>query len=1374
MSNLGINNPVLPISTTSTITNSDIAKSVLIINQKSEVLANIIGDMNGYGNTSTNSFKSSLSESIGDASKISIDLPLGVEFEDYSESFATHDKNDFVLSLLPTKDIKIIDGLGTNYTKVEKGHLNNNNEYTLSGRRIVFHTKPSAQFTVVYKGIYPNIPNMENDGYAPNVIPNPYLVSNGLQNRPSIVSTGGGTYEITVNPTNRNRHNELFAGKLGFALNPNLAKYISPTGSIEAPSEVISVWKNFNGKYQKFNDARIFILSENKFRVSTSIPINVNSDFIVFSIANWSVADTLEAITQYMLNHRHSDSEIGSKISHSDMMGLRAERYDQSLQGYGESIIAGDDHPQYFNREGYLENPGAFNNAIIGDVLIGSSSSQNLYNNTAADSRKLVFGSMSDGTSFMYDALAKGLRLFSANNGLSIQTNSKHGDEETAFGTGLVVDGHTLSAKGGITKVVNGLIKVGNNILAITAKDGIVDFKSALGGLATINTKNINSENANFTGLVEYSKEDSGFKVGEILFSNKNGIASVTTEGEKSIDFDAKVNVSDISVESISPDLIKLGNDGKIEFGKEDSDYIQANDNIITFLNARAVQYATTGINTGFAINNNGTGTKYLKLYSSSEGGGRSTSTDHDAYIETGTGDIYLIKDTDTRQTEGTTKYIFGQDGTAGETRIDNLKQWPRSSMYAGDIDAYTVNVLQSSLKERRGVNFGDAAVIYVTGSDTECPPGWMVVESKNGVVFVDNRQGVIDCQSMTYSEITSGSIKAFGDITVDKSVGISGDLTVAGDSVFEDAEVSSTLTSGSITVREDSSFSGPARFTESVTIGGAFTLGGSATISGSINANELIINSRTILNGIASINNSLDVGGDLNVNGDLYADGDFRITGRFTGNNILVEEATVYNLSTTEKFTAKGGIDVIGSLVATGNIEAETDVIAVGGRFSGQVRAQDILVENDIRIQADTVINGKLQVEDDITLGTSSSKVVINGNSTFNNTKTSMLGNFEVTQETILKGDTSIISGLTVSGGTTLKGGLSSTGPIESTSSATFRSLTIGEQSSFAGDGYFGGRLSIGKTLAVDSDVVFRGNATIGSSSNIIIIEGRSIFNSVASFSDELRVSGDAIFSGNAEIAGGLNITSKASIEGELTANGNAVIKGIMTSSGIVSNGQATFVDGLVSEKMVTTSSLTVDDMANLRGGLNVEGDTRLNGSLTTLPESVVSVGNLNVLSALSQTDNRLLNQFAAPTKFNNDISVAGNISISGTLNLGSSALGCVIEYNSIKLNGATSILETKSIITDSIIGSKRISIPSSVGRSSEVSSKISQASNKEYVQTKNLNVTDTQVNNGDVICLGTIYVGAIQTIDTVGATTLNNNSSVMNIIAARARYAP
>ena len=124
------------------------------------------------------------------------------------------------------------------------------------------------------------------------------------------------------------------------------------------------------------------------------------------------------------------------------------------------------------------------------------------------------------------------------------------------------------------------------------------------------------------------------------------------------------------------------------------------------------------------------------------------------------------------------------------------------------------------------------------------------------------------------------------------------------------------------------------------------------------------------------------------------------------------------------------------------------------------------------------------------------------------------------------------------------------------------------------------------------------------------------------------------------------MNITSKASIEGELTANGNAVIKGIMTSSGIVSNGQATFVDGLVSEKMVTTSSLTVDDMANLRGGLNVEGDTRLNGSLTTLPESVVSVGNLNVLSAISQTDNRLLNQFAAPTKFNNDISVAGDIS--------------------------------------------------------------------------------------------------------------------------------
>ena len=39
-------------------------------------------------------------------------------------------------------------------------------------------------------------------------------------------------------------------------------------------------------------------------------------------------------------------------------------------------------------------------------------------------------------------------------------------------------------------------------------------------------------------------------------------------------------------------------------------------------------------------------------------------------------------------------------------------------------------------------------------------PPGWLVIESKNGVVFVDARAGAIDCQTIVYSEVTTGNLK--------------------------------------------------------------------------------------------------------------------------------------------------------------------------------------------------------------------------------------------------------------------------------------------------------------------------------------------------------------------------------------------------------------------------------------------------------------------------------------------------------------------------------------------------------------------------------------------------------------------------------------
>lgn len=104
------------------------------------------------------------------------------------------------------------------------------------------------------------------------------------------------------------------------------------------------------------------------------------------------LSKTVTNLVKSFLNHSHSDSNSlpGIPVPHSKLTGL----FEPVVSGvtYVNSQLDNDDHPQYFHRGGSQVARDRYNNAILGDVILGSTDSTTNYNNLVADSRGLWFG----------------------------------------------------------------------------------------------------------------------------------------------------------------------------------------------------------------------------------------------------------------------------------------------------------------------------------------------------------------------------------------------------------------------------------------------------------------------------------------------------------------------------------------------------------------------------------------------------------------------------------------------------------------------------------------------------------------------------------------------------------------------------------------------------------------------------------------------------------------------------------------------------------------------------------------------------------------------------------------------------------------------
>ena len=220
---------------------------------------------------------------------------------------------------------------------------------------------------------------------------------------------------------------------------------------------------------------------------------------------------------------------------------------------------------------------------------------------------------------------------------------------------------------------------------------------------------------------------------------------------------------------------------------------------------------------------------------------------------------------------------------------------------------------------------------------------------------------------------------------------------------------------------------------------------------------------------------------------------------------------------------------------------------------------------------------------------------------------------------------------------------------------------------------------------------------------------------------------------------------------------------------------GQSKLNGGLTVEKQTQLDALFVSGKSIFDNDITSSGELHISGNITSLITSNATFGSLTALAGVNQSDNKSLNQFAGNTVFNNGVSVSGDLSVKGILSSGSAEMGVVIEGNSVRLNGDTSLIRSNSASIDKISGRSRKVVAAIGSKSTGTSQIASQLSNKSYTIMDNVFVEDSMVNNGDIFCTGTLYVGDMQVIEVPGAEKrFNESSTVMNIRARRAKYAP
>ena len=463
-------------------------------------------------------------------------------------------------------------------------------------------------------------------------------------------------------------------------------------------------------------------------------------------VANSNLGKLVEGIYRLFYSHDHGENG-GKLVTHSDMVGLFNNTNDIE---YSVTSKENYDHPQYLNREGYIEAPEVYNNAMLGDLLVSSKDSSNYYNNLSDDSFKIIFGEYASGhrvgfskdtDSLVIDSLSRdGVKLVSPKNKNILELNSH------AF-TDLV-DGDYSGLRLSIVPEEIGAQEVAVFSIkrAIQNESGTLHEDSA--------ELHVHSSTFSITKvkddlrLLDKAVITFGSNPRIKLSHDEDGISIVDTteDATQTIAINLPIKTTRLYSDHVDAKAIHITDIQKLIFGntthtdvEEESLYFNKDSGQVYIDTKKPLVFKQNGYNSGFALSQSN------KIFAGSSQGVNTTNASEklDTYIQ-GNGDVYLIRN----------NFEYTPGGV-------NLQSVDKANMYAGDITANNISVDYSDTTQNAIKLNGESHKIFAQ-KDLQGNAA-LQVQSTGGVNIVSgysvNNSGI----AMTYGTIRASEFRTEG-----------------------------------------------------------------------------------------------------------------------------------------------------------------------------------------------------------------------------------------------------------------------------------------------------------------------------------------------------------------------------------------------------------------------------------------------------------------------------------------------------------------------------------------------------------------------------------------------------------------------------------
>lgn len=790
------------------VTASTITDLVNEIDTTVDLLESAIGNIYGLSSVvdDEEKFTNSIASSLGGMANEYV-VPSGVEFVGYSQSFVLNDNKTFVLDLIPNSSVLIDDGIHPTSFWTEQlstKDLAVSTDYCIIGTLITFYA-PASNFTITYTGTYPQF---GEDGYLPNIIPNRRLRNISAIAQPTVTNVSGTRYRVVVGAANSNGYIGL-SNTLDYKLASHLAMYVDPLGATECPSQYISVWSKSGAKFNKIDTTAIFIKSETEYEFTTNETVSLSDEHAII-LSNRGIADDLYATINLLLNHSHNSEDGTNTIAHASLNDLIPVSDNADIK-YAGSVLGQNHHPQYLHREGYQNDPGTYNNAMLGDLLLSSINPSSLFNNILSDSNKIFFGSTSTGHSVGRRTSSDDLHFASSANGLSISYNNTNINNY-----GLSIAGHKF-------------IDFGSDLI-INSSSGLTIFENELEELQNISVDEVLSNKLNAEQEVNIANSGK-LSIGNITIEhNTNNITvSGTNNATDKMIIDVVCDIENANIVNLNIDTISLEGADKIKFlpnvGVDETYFAPLMTGGAKFSSAKPLALTGVGKNTGLSLNNAAADEVYSNIYVSSENGLIPTGSDHNTFIETGTQSAYFLQDTTEDKTVDGILYSWNNSGTTG-VNVTNLKNWPKSDVYAN-----TFNGSRFKLDQYNSIS--------ATGSLQGINSNKTIIHADNGVLFTRDQSNIyldavgnkssLEAESILLNSATITNIDAESVLVTDVTIPLSGSLSVSGLSTF----TGDVIFNNAIEFNDDVTISANLKVLNTIT--GADTVGNLTIAAGGI-----------------------------------------------------------------------------------------------------------------------------------------------------------------------------------------------------------------------------------------------------------------------------------------------------------------------------------------------------------------------------------------------------------------------------------------------------------------------------------------------------------------------------------------------------------